>query len=59
MKKKTMTFAEWVKANPPLDLQELVSKCGGYDFIPPEAWARHDQALADWNYDYRWWHKKS
>ena len=34
--------------DPAPDLQALISKHGGYDRIPPEAWAQHDQAMADW-----------
>jgi uncharacterized protein (DUF3820 family) len=41
-------FVEWKRANPPPDLQELVAAHGGYDRIPPEAWAAHDQAMTDW-----------
>jgi hypothetical protein len=50
------TFADWLEANPPPDLQELVAKYGGYHLIPPEAWTRHDQEMADWNSRYRTWH---
>jgi hypothetical protein len=36
-------------ANPAPDLQALTSKHGGYDRIPPEAWAEHDRAMAEWH----------
>jgi hypothetical protein len=51
-----VTFAEWVKANPPPDLQDLVRKYGGYHLIPPEAWTQYDQALVNWNAEYCVWH---
>lgn len=41
-------YADWLRANPAPDLQELVARHGGYDKIPPEAWAEHDRAMADW-----------
>jgi len=37
-----MTYAEWVKANPPPNLGAC--QCGGYDLITPAAWAHYDQA---------------
>ena len=30
------------------NLQDLVARYGGYDKIPPEAWARWDAANAEW-----------
>jgi hypothetical protein len=41
-------FDAWLRRNPPPDLQALVAHHGGYDKIPPEAWAEHDRALAEW-----------
>jgi len=41
-------YADWLRANPPPDLQEVVSKHGGYDKITPEAWAEYDRAMAEW-----------
>jgi hypothetical protein len=35
-------------ANPAPDLHALVERHGGYERIPPEAWAQHDQAMAEW-----------
>lgn len=42
------TYAEWIKRDPPPDLQELVRRFGGYSKIPPAAWEEHDRALAAW-----------
>jgi hypothetical protein len=36
------------KARPP-DLQTLVARFGGYDKIPPEAWAEHDRAMDEYH----------
>jgi hypothetical protein len=30
------------------DLQELIADHGGYDKIPPEAWAEWDRLNAEW-----------
>jgi hypothetical protein len=49
--------AEWLKANPPSDLQELVRQHGGHDRITAAAWAPYDQALANWRLKYRRWHE--
>jgi len=35
---RAVDFAEWVKENPPPDLQELVAKYGTYSAIPEGAW---------------------
>jgi hypothetical protein len=32
----------------PPDLQELVTRYGGYDKIPPDAWAAYDLAMEKW-----------
>jgi hypothetical protein len=41
-------YDSWLRANPAPDLQELVARHGGYDKIPPEAWAEYDRAMAEW-----------
>jgi hypothetical protein len=41
-------YAEWIKRDPPPDLQQLVTKHGGYDKITPAAWAEYDRAVAAW-----------
>jgi hypothetical protein len=41
-------YANWLRSNPAPDLQELVSKHGGYDKIPAQAWAEYDRAMAEW-----------
>jgi hypothetical protein len=41
-------YADWLRANPAPDLQELVARFGGYSNITPEAWAAYDRALAEW-----------
>jgi hypothetical protein len=41
-------YAEWIKKNPPPDLQELVAKHGGYHRITPEAWREFDQQRETW-----------
>ena len=33
---------------PAPDLQALVAAYGGYDRIPPEAWAAYQRELAEW-----------
>jgi len=40
---------EWLKANPPPCLQNLVALYGGYDKITPEAWSLYDEAREEWN----------
>ena len=42
-------FHEWIKRDPPPDLQELVRRFGTYSAITPEAWAEYDAELADWD----------
>ena len=46
-------YADWLRSNPAPDLQELVARHGGYDKIPPEAWAEHDRAMAEWHARWR------
>jgi hypothetical protein len=41
-------FHEWIKSDPPPDLQELVAKCGSCSAIPAEAWADYDVRCAAW-----------
>jgi hypothetical protein len=41
-------YADWLRANPAPDLQELVARHAGYDKITPEAWAEYDRAMAEW-----------
>jgi hypothetical protein len=43
-----MPYAEWIGKDPAPDLQELVAHFGGYDKIPPEAWAAYDKTMAAW-----------
>jgi hypothetical protein len=40
------------KPTPP-DLQALVARFGGFDKIPPRAWAAYDAALARWRAEMR------
>jgi len=41
-------YADWLRANPAPDLQDLVERFGGYSNITAEAWAEYDRAMADW-----------
>jgi hypothetical protein len=41
-------YAEWIKTDPPPDLQELVKRFGGYSNITPQAWAENDAAMLRW-----------
>jgi hypothetical protein len=34
-----VSYAEWIKTDPPPDLQELVRRYGGYNKITPDACA--------------------
>lgn len=47
---KPTTFADWIAANPPPDLGELVRKHGSYGAIPGEAWDAYDAALREWQW---------
>jgi hypothetical protein len=38
---KTKSFGEWLKENPPPDLQALADRYGGIGNVPDEAWAEH------------------
>jgi hypothetical protein len=42
------SFGDWIKTNPPPDLQELIARFGGYNKIVPEAWAGWDAAVEAW-----------
>jgi hypothetical protein len=41
-------FHEWIKRDPPPDLQALVTKYGSCSAIPAEAWADYDARCAAW-----------
>lgn len=43
-----LDFATWLQANPPPSVQELVAKHGGYQRIPPDAWAEWDHRILQW-----------
>jgi hypothetical protein len=45
----TLPYAEWVKLNPPPDLQELIRTHGGYWAIPDDAWIAYIKAMHSWN----------
>ena len=42
------TFDEWIKDNPPPDVQALAEKYGGLGLVPHEEWVRWDKELRDW-----------
>lgn len=41
-------WTEWLKANPPPDLQALVAQHGSYPAITADAWADWDRRCAEW-----------
>lgn len=41
-------FATWLAANPPPNLQALVSRHGGYSNVPREAWEQWDYDCTAW-----------
>jgi hypothetical protein len=45
-------FGEWLKKNPPPDLQDLVAKFG-YSKITPQAWALFEAESDEWRHRYR------
>jgi hypothetical protein len=42
-------FEQWVRDNPPPDLQELVSRFGSYTDIPAASWKEFDRAMLEWD----------
>ena len=49
----TDDFAEWIRRNPPPDLQALIKQYGSFSAITPEAWKRYDDAMLAWKISYR------
>jgi hypothetical protein len=41
-------YEDWVKDNPPPDLQALVVRVGGYDKVTSEMWTEFDRAKVAW-----------
>jgi hypothetical protein len=42
------SFEQWIKQNPPPDLQALAERYGGLGRVPPEEWQRFDEAKEAW-----------
>ena len=42
------TFEEWLKANPPPDLQALVARWGSYKRIPPDVLGEFNRQRDEW-----------
>ena len=49
----TQSFDEWLKQNPPPDLQALAAEYGGLGNVPPKAWAEFDREREAWLIKYR------
>jgi hypothetical protein len=44
----TKTWAEWLAANPPPDLQTLAEYYGGVGAIPEDIWRKYQTDLVSW-----------
>ena len=49
MTARPLSLQDWLRANPPPDLKDLVRRYGGYDKIPPAGWTEWDQRVAEWH----------
>lgn len=49
----TQSFDDWLKHNPPPDLEALAAKYGGLGNVPPEAWAEFQRQREEWQIRYR------
>jgi hypothetical protein len=54
----TRTFADWLKDNPPPDLQALIAVYGEYDKITTEAWVMFERDREQWQMAYRYRHEE-
>ena len=51
-------FAEWLRENPPPDLQVLAETYAGLSNVPDHAWREHQRALDEWRLKLRHRHQE-
>jgi hypothetical protein len=43
------TYEEWIKHDPPPEIEDLIKRFGSYGHVPNSSWIAHDEQFRRWN----------
>lgn len=49
MREQFETYEEWIKHDPPPEIEDLIKRFGSYGHVPNSSWIAHDEQFRRWN----------